>query len=303
MKAAEIATALGDARREGRGWRCHCPVHGGHSLVLADGDGGRLLATCWAGCAAKQVFAELRHGGYLDGNRPVPQMAEQIAKRRAAEDMDRRRRLADALELWGQTYRASGSIVETYWRSRGIILPIPATIRLHRMLSHRESVARRPAQVGIVEHVEHGVVGVHLTYLAIDGSMKATVHPVKRSLGPVGGGAVRLAPIRLGEELIIAEGIENVLTVMQLTGLPGWAALSAVGVRNLVLPSQVEKVLIAADNDENGTGEKAALGAAERWLSEGRQVRIAMPPGPGIDFNDLLMGKLSTRASETSDAI
>jgi len=28
MTAADIAHALGDARREGRTWRCRCPLHG-----------------------------------------------------------------------------------------------------------------------------------------------------------------------------------------------------------------------------------------------------------------------------------
>jgi hypothetical protein len=45
--AAEIAVALGDARREGFGWRCRCPLHGGRSLTLRDGQSGRILATCW----------------------------------------------------------------------------------------------------------------------------------------------------------------------------------------------------------------------------------------------------------------
>jgi hypothetical protein len=298
MNAAEIAAALGDARREGRGWRCRCPVHGGHTLVLTDGSSGRLLATCWAGCSGKQVFAELGGGGYIDGNGPAPQTAEQVAKRRAAEEVDRRRRRAVALDMWGQSYPARGSIIERYWRSRGIILPAPTTIRLHPMLAHRESGGRRPAQVGIVEHVEHGKVGIHLTYLAVDGSMKATVNPAKRSLGPIGGGAVRLAPIEAGKELIVGEGIETVLSVMQATGLPGWAALSAVGVRNLILPPEAELVLIAADNDDKGTGEQAAYNAAERWISEGRRVRIALPPEPGVDFNDIVLGRFSPRAAE-----
>ena len=50
MSAADIAHALGDARREGRGWRCRCPLHQGRSLTLRDGDGGRVLVTCWGGC-------------------------------------------------------------------------------------------------------------------------------------------------------------------------------------------------------------------------------------------------------------
>jgi hypothetical protein len=41
--AAVIAAALGDARREGGAWRCRCPLHGGRSLVIRDGDQGRVL--------------------------------------------------------------------------------------------------------------------------------------------------------------------------------------------------------------------------------------------------------------------
>jgi hypothetical protein len=34
MSAADIAHALGDARREGRTWRCRCPLHDGRSFTL-----------------------------------------------------------------------------------------------------------------------------------------------------------------------------------------------------------------------------------------------------------------------------
>ena len=34
---------------------------------------------------------------------------------------------------------------------------------------------------------------------------------------------------------------------------------------------------------------QAAQKAAPRWLAEGRRVRIAIPPEPGSDFNDLLL--------------
>src|SRR5215471_11796491 len=63
--AARIAAALG-GRRDGRGWRCRCPLHGGFSLVLRDGDAGRVLATCWGGCDRLDVLAELRRCGLLD---------------------------------------------------------------------------------------------------------------------------------------------------------------------------------------------------------------------------------------------
>jgi hypothetical protein len=65
VNAAEIATALGGARRKGRHWRCPCPLHGGHSLELCDGDNGCVLVTCWAGCDRLDVLAELRRCGLL----------------------------------------------------------------------------------------------------------------------------------------------------------------------------------------------------------------------------------------------
>ena len=64
--AAEIAAVLGDARRKGRAWRCRCPLHGGRNLTLRDGDGGRVLATCWGGCDRRDLLAELRRRGLLD---------------------------------------------------------------------------------------------------------------------------------------------------------------------------------------------------------------------------------------------
>jgi hypothetical protein len=43
--AAEIAAAL-EGRREGRQWRCRCPIHGGRSLLIRDGDASRILVFC-----------------------------------------------------------------------------------------------------------------------------------------------------------------------------------------------------------------------------------------------------------------
>jgi putative DNA primase/helicase len=78
---------------------------------------------------------------------------------------------------------------------------------------------------------------------------------------------------------------------MQVSGWPGWAALSTVGLENLILPPDARMILICADNDENGAGQRAAHRAARRWLVQQRRVRIAMPPQAGADFNDLLTGR------------
>jgi putative DNA primase/helicase len=143
--------------------------------------------------------------------------------------------------------------------------------------------------VAVVEHVEHGIVGAHRTWLAVDGSAKASFDPARMSTGAVSGGAVWLAPA--AETLMVGEGIETTLAAMVATGLPGWAALSTSGLVALVLPPVVRTVIILADNDLNGLVQKAADIAAHRWLAEGRNVRLAMPPDPGTDFNDVLIAE------------
>ena len=46
--------------------------------------------------------------------------------------------------------------------------------------------------------------------------------------------------------LVIGDGIETTLSVMQACSLPGWAALSANGITSLILPREATMVLICA---------------------------------------------------------
>jgi hypothetical protein len=151
--------------------------------------------------------------------------------------------------------------------------------------------------VALVEHVERGAIAIHRTYITPDHYQKHD----RAALGPIGGGAVRLGTPRPGEWLAIGEGIETTLAVVISCSMPGWAALSAAGVRALILPPAATHVIICADHDASGTGECAAHDAAARWLGEGRRVRVAMPPEPGADFNDLLIGRATAKINEARD--
>jgi hypothetical protein len=298
MSARAIAAALGSARREGRGWRCRCPLHGGVSLALADGADARLLVTCWAGCDRRAVLSELRRLGLLDGAAAAPLLAETIALRRREAEERRRRTIAIARDIWtGAT--ADTGLVLRYLASRGITIALPPTLRLHPALRHSYGI-QRPAMIALVEHVQHGFVAAHATYLAIDGS-KAAIDPQRKCYGPVAGSAVRLASAQPDRWLVVAEGVETALSVMQATGLPAWAALSAGGLAGLVLPPEARRVLIAADHDFNGTGRRAGYAAARRWLAEGRRVWLAMPPTPDTDFNDVLRGHVVSCIQEGAD--
>jgi putative DNA primase/helicase len=296
MTAAEIAEALGAAYLSGAWWRCRCPVHQsrGASLAIRDGE-SRLLVKCWAGCDSRDVLAELKRLDLLGGDdRPVSM--EGLDRQRERDLADRQCRSTNALDLFfNQSRPAAGTLVERYLNGRGIWIRIPDTVRASSgWLRHRESGGeQRPAMLGLVEHVEHGPIAVHCTYLAIDGSCKATIDPNKKFFGPVKGAAVRLGPVRANQWLVIGEGIESTASAMQLWGLSsGWAALSESGLRNLVLPPEARLIVIACDNDENGVGQAAARDAAWLWTEAGRTVRVMVPPQSNTDFNDILKRSL-----------
>jgi putative DNA primase/helicase len=283
MNAAGIAHALGGGRKEGRGWRCRCPVHGGSSLVVCDGREGRLLLKCWGGnCSVEDIFRELRArrligtGGGAPNSQSSPPGRDNDAKRIVAR------------QLWDAAKDARRSPVVRYFASRDITIPPPPSLRWMPLCWHREAHAYLPAVVARVEHIERGFVGCHRTYLTADYHRRD-----RATLGPISGGAVRLATA--AELLMVAEGIETALAAMQACCLPAWAALSTSGLTRLALPATVRTVLILADNDRNGAGQRAAHAAAQRWVSEGRRVQIVLPPEPGTDFNDVLRGRAYAR--------
>jgi putative DNA primase/helicase len=187
--------------------------------------------------------------------------------------------------------------VARYLAGRGITIPVPPSLRWAPSL-RRPDGTHGPAMVARVDGLDGELVGVHRTWFARNEA--GIWHRRDRAaLGPIAGGAVRLAPA--AETLLIGEGIETCLAAMQATRQPAWAALSTSGMTALMLPAVVRFVVILADNDVNGTGERAARTAAQRWLAEGRLVRIAMSPEPGTDLADVLAGHRYAQIEEAHD--
>jgi putative DNA primase/helicase len=303
MTAAEIARALGGACRSGAWWRCRCPVHesGGPTLALRDGE--RALVTyCHGGCDRRDILAELRRRGLLDsGTRQdsPPSPAMRPNHRREERDADDRRRVLIAHDIWHRARDPRGTLVERYLASRGLALPDAPVLRYAASLRHLSGI-HLPAMIARIDNVDGRMTAIHRTWLRPDGSGKADIDRPRAALAPTNGGAVRLGVIRAGDWLAVGEGIETTLSVMQACSLPGWAALSAGGIERLILPPEAHMVVIAADHDANGTGGRTAYAAAERWVAEGRRVRIPMPPEPGTDFNDVLMGRGDTEMRDVA---
>jgi putative DNA primase/helicase len=300
MSAAELARSL-DGHRVGQVWMACCPAHDDKtpSLSIREGLDGTLLVHCFAGCGQALVIAALRDRGlWPNGERHHDKKSRQHVRRYTLHktDRDNRARSRGALRIWGEAYPGAGTIVTTYLRGRGISLDtLPGELRFHpecwRPLDDAGNpVPPLPAMVALVEHAERGPVAIHATYLRPDGTGKADIfkREQKACFGPIAGGAVRLGTPRRDQWLGVAEGIETALSVIVACAIPVWAALSAAGIKNLVLPPDATHVVICADHDESGTGARAARDAAERWLAEGRRVRIAIPPSTGTDFNDVL---------------
>lgn len=80
-------------RRSGRGWFTKCPGHADRSpsLSIAEGDGGKILLKCFAGCTAKEITAALglTSAALFDGT------SSPEVRRQAVEAKARRRRSAE----------------------------------------------------------------------------------------------------------------------------------------------------------------------------------------------------------------
>ncbi len=283
MSARELVHALG-GRWHGSYGTARCPAHNDRhpSLSITERD-GKLLAHCHAGCDQGAVWDALK-GQSLVGHVDQERLSRRAAPcaRRAPDTKDR---TAAARRIWSESRPAADTPVETYLASRGITIPPPPTLRYHIGLKHGPTGLVLPAMVAAVTTCpSREVVAIHRTFIKADGSDKAPVTQSKMMLGPCVGGAVRLAPA--ADELVLAEGIETGLSILQATGQPTWACLSTSGLKTVLLPPEVRAVTIAADGDS--AGKKAAEEAAGRLYREGREVKIARPPD-GYDFNDLLM--------------
>lgn len=173
-----------------------------------------------------------------------------------------------------------------------------------------------PTMLAAVRDVDGRLVNVHRTLLTDEGR-KAPVAVPKRLYRQPEGTSISGCAIRLGKAapvLALTEGIETGLAVMAATGLPVWACLSAAGLSALQLPSCVKLVLVFADKDRSGTGERAAQALKTRLETTGIRVEVFNVPYPigdkpkGIDWADVLVEygptafpKVNTGFSEKKD--
>ena len=286
---ATIARNLGGVHG-GANWRCPCPLGCGYSLSLAEGADGRLLAHCFGGCEYHEIELALIEYGLLDDDDFEVSRCVTVCQR-LHDPADDARRADGARQIYKSA--AFDPRIDIYLNSRGITIGSPV-LRFALRYRHRLGIVF-PAMVGPIVNIAGELTGVHATFRKPDGSGQAFAKPgngepdLRRQCnGVIRGGAIRLAAHDPDRELIIAEGIETTLSAMEIFGLPGWSAVYAGGLKTIEIPPAVRGIVIAADNDVSGTGQRNAVEAGRRWKAEDRAVRIVIPKVVGQDSNNVL---------------
>lgn len=276
-------------QRAGSEWKGCCPFHDDRSPSLAIYLKDSVWRwNCFAGCGTGDVLdfvqrlhnVSLREAARMLGASTLPTL--HVHQPPPAE---KRERIAEARSIWRNAVPVHGTPAETYLRSRGLHLPIPKSIRFAR-LPYGKRGREYPCLIAAVGSVDNKLVGIQRTFINDAGTGKAAVPKAKLSLGRVSGGAIRLAPC--AASLVVCEGIEDGLTLMQEMGRAVWVAAGASMLPNMQFPQGVRSIVIGADGDE--AGDAAARKAAEAFAARGLSARIIRPTEGFKDFNDELRG-------------
>lgn len=235
-----------------------------------------------ASAVVREVF------GFSGEQQPRPALAP---RRPTAEERDAEAKHRARIErIVAEAQDIHGTPVDDYLQARGLKPPFPRDLRFHPKLwtrDHDGELIHAPGLVALVRRAPGAPVrGIHRTFLTSYGRKNPHVATVKAMLGAIKGGAVW--PDEFGTILAIGEGIESCLSFTLLYRVPCVAALSAGNLGNLRHARSVREIIIAADNDANLTGQKAAVEAVRRMRRPWRTVTAICPEGH-VDFNDVIM--------------
>jgi putative DNA primase/helicase len=295
--AADLACALG-AKKSGKGWIGKCPAHKDNdpSFSIGEGDNGKVLIHCFAGCDPSAVIDALKARGLWNGEALQPFTREE---RKAASEQRKRehdRRIADAARLWNEAQYPRDTIAENYLASRKLRLPFELcdrALRFHPACPFEGETV--PCLIAAFRSItSDNVTGIHR--IRLDQSERWP-KAQRMMLGIIAGSAVKLDALA-GNSLVIGEGIETCMAARQLGLGPVWALGSAGGIENFAPIAGVDQLVILGEND-NGTNQKAAETCRQKWKD--RRVTIIKPPRGQKDMNDILMegndAKTSTRTA------
>lgn len=247
--------------------------------------------------------------------------AEEVRQRAAEQERAERRQLEKAHAIWEG---ATGPVdrVVAYLEARGIpVAALPGGqlgtfVRFHPACPDWDDVNQRPrtCPAVVVRAMDGGTpMGVHITFLDPGGKpakRDKEIGKQKQMIGRIKGAVLRACDRSVSGVLVLAEGLENALTVAAATGYAAWYIGSADHLQQVRLADTIfvprgpiHTVILAGDRNKNGKGEDACaiasnvIRTAAPWINV--EVRI---PGPrevpqafgadggmltkGVDWND-----------------
>ena len=218
----------------------------------------------------------------------TPAQSAELKAREAAREVAREAEEAAKAQRdknkikWRQKNAESvtGTMAETYLRSRGITRIPPETFANYNSLHDPELVVWATDDRGVVQ----GGQGIAL----VNRKLK------KENFAKVGGYPARLPADTPNGPLFVAEGPETALTVWQATGAEVWAVFGASNFAKAPLPTDRTVILCPDADDPNLSAGRSFADACAYHAARGVRLYIAhsgLPEGSKGDLNDVLQTK------------
>lgn len=289
-KIENLLSRLEKVKSNGAGkWLACCPAHADKSpsLSLKAETNGKILVYCFGGCTVTEVLgaigmssADLMPETLPDkkskplSNSQRRKLDKEKADRKALEDeqtLEKNRKAADrARWIWEHSTEITDPGQHAYC--------VAKKIKANGARLYRGALIYR------LFDMYKKLVGIR--FIRPDG----TKRPLKGAL-KVGAFGI-IGKVEAGDTLLIAEGFSTAASLHETYGHPAFIATdasnlpaTAKAVRSLY---PLSKIIVCADNDVSGIGQKYAIEAATACKGY-----YTIPPATGKDFNDILTAEVN----------
>lgn len=285
-KWTNILLCLGIESNYLTGKHTACPVCGGKDRFRFDNKKNTGTYYC-SHCGAGDGFTLLQKIFNCNFNevcqKIMPIVGSLSINDKAPSEKDNKKLNAEAVSFWkGAAKVVSNDPVSKYLTNRLGEIDIPPSLRCGM-------TSGNPLMAAIVQDEKGAPVSCHRTFLTRDGKKADLPNPKRLMAGSISshnGVCIRLSPV--SKVLGIAEGIETALAASKIHNIPSWSAINATLLEKWTPPEGVEEVVIFADNDANGRGQKAAFTLHCKLYDMGIKVSVKIPDQIDTDWADAL---------------
>src|SRR5262245_10917117 len=215
--------------------------------------------------------------------------AVDAASEKRSRTDDDRSRIARARAIWDEAQDQRGTLAESYFCLRRLVLDdgvAGAVLRFHPHCSWRNEntgqIDRVPALIAAFRSLDDDeITAVHRIALTPDG------HKIdRRMLGLVHRAAIKLDRDVAAGEVAIGEGVETCIAARMLGIKPTWALGSVGMIAHFPVLAGINTLRIIGERDSASAAATELCGP--RWQRAGRGVRVIKPTLDAKDLNDAL---------------